>query len=63
MIQILSFQSSILARFQNYSKLEETQEEMPEFCLDSRTREAKKDKDLLGPLASDPGEVTVEELS
>ena len=47
------FQSSILARFQNYSKLEETSEEQ----LESRTavREGKKVNDLLGSLAEDPG--------
>ena len=58
------FQSSILARFQNYSKLEETKEEPPEVCLDSFNLQArlgdtlevtdnKKDNDLLGSLAED----------
>ena len=60
------FQSSILARFQNYSKLEETKEESPEVCLDSFNLQArlgdtlevtdnKKDNDLLGSLAEDQG--------
>ena len=58
---ILFFQSSILARFQNYSKLEESSEEQ----VDSGTAaavvvgEGKKVNDLLGSLAEDPGWLAV----
>ena len=59
---ILFFQSSILARFQNYSKLEESSEEQLESGAAAAAvvvGEGKKVNDLLGSLAEDPGWLAV----
>ena len=56
-IEIFSFQSSILARFQNYSKLEETSEEQADSQAGAVAGlgEARRVNDLLGSLAEHPG--------
>ena len=55
----LCLQSSILARFQNYSKLEETSEEQPACGAMVGVGQGKKVNDLLGSLAEDPGWLSV----
>ena len=70
LILIVISQSSILARFQNYSKLEESSEEISELSAASlnvkHILEDPEDvssgtrKDLLGSLSEDPGKNYVE---